>query len=258
MEKFVEIEKREKIAIVKITREEALNALNKQVLEEIEEAFSGLEKDDEVLAIILTGTGKSFVAGADIAFMQGLNAHEGREFGMFGQKVMSKIYDTPKPVIAAVNGFALGGGLELALACDIRIASEKALFGQPEVSLGITPGFGGTQRLVRQVGLGKAKELIFSGENIKADEAEKIGLVERVYPMDSFFEEAVSLAEKIAARAPIAIRLAKSAINNGVDVDVRTGIQIEADNFGLCFATQDQKDGMNAFLDKKKTEFKGK
>jgi enoyl-CoA hydratase len=186
------------------------------------------------------------------------NASEGKVFGELGAKVFRKIELLPKPVIAAVNGYALGGGCELALSCDIRIASEKARFGQPEVGLGITPGFSGTQRLPRVVGLGKAKELIYTGSAIKADEALKIGLVNNVVEQDQLLDTTLELAKKIASNAPLAISYAKEAINKGIETDIETGISIENNLFAMCFSTEDQKNGMKAFLNKEKTEFQGK
>ncbi|MBP7249132.1 MAG: enoyl-CoA hydratase/isomerase family protein, partial [Negativicutes bacterium] len=185
-------------------------------------------------------------------------AIEGRKWGMIGQRVFQKIEDLPQPVIAAVNGFALGGGCELAMACDIRYASDNAKFGQPEVSLGILPGFGGTQRLPRLIGKGRAKELLYTGNMISADEAYRIGLVNKVIPQNNLLEEVTALATKIAAIAPNAVQLTKSAVNRGMDMDLRSGIAYEAEAFGVSFATDDQTEGMKAFLEKRKAEFKGK
>lgn len=217
-----------------------------------------ISADRTIKALIITGAGeKAFVAGADIAYMENLNAIQGREFGALGQTVFSAIEDLPMPVIAAVNGFALGGGCELAMACDIRLASEKARFGQPEVSLGITPGFGGTQRLARLIGAGPAKELIYSGMNIDAHEAYRLGLVNHIYAADSLMEEARKLAQKIINNAPLAVSLCKASINKGLQTDINTAMAIEADVFGLCFSTRDQKEGMNAFINKRKADFTG-
>ena len=190
--------------------------------------------------------------------MAELNVIEGRNFGRAGQKVFREIEMSEKPTIAAVNGFALGGGLELALACDIRIASDKAVFGQPEVGLGITPGFSGTQRLAEVAGKAKAIEMILTAENIKADQALDFGIVNRVVPADDLMKEAEALAEKIASNAPLAVRWANSAIKRGLSVDIDSGISIEADLFGMCFSTRDQKEGMKAFLEGRKAEFEGK
>lgn len=247
----------EGIGILTINRPEALNALNTEVLEELGEAMLELDADPEVKVCIITGEGKSFVAGADIAEMVQMDSLEGREFGLMGNAVFSAIEELEKPVIAAINGFALGGGCELALACDIRLASEKAKLGQPEVGLGITPGFGGTQRLVRAIGPARAKELIFTGKMINANEAHAIGLVNHVYPVESLMEEAKKMAKQIANNAPLAVQFCKRAINEGSEMDLKHGLEMEANLFGLCFSTRDQKEGMEAFLDKRKVEFKG-
>ncbi len=258
MAKFILKEYVENVLIIKINNPGALNALNSEVLSEIGEAFDEASKDNNVNAIILTGEGKAFVAGADISEMSTLNAEQGKIFGEHGAGVFRKIETTPKAVIAAVNGFALGGGCELAMACDIRIASEKAKFGQPEVTLGITPGFSGTQRLSRLVGLGKAKELIFTGNIIGAKEAKEIGLVNEVVEPEKLMEIALEMAKKIASNAQIAVRYSKEAIDRGYQTDINSAIDIEANLFGLCFATEDQKEGMKAFLEKRKAEFKSK
>lgn len=258
MSDFILKEYVENVLIIKINNPSALNALNSKVLSEIGEAFDEASKDANVNAIILTGEGKAFVAGADIAEMSTLNAEQGKLFGEHGAGVFRKIETTPKAVIAAVNGFALGGGCELAMACDIRIASEKAKFGQPEVTLGITPGFSGTQRLSRLVGLGKAKELIFTGNIVGAKEAKEIGLVNEVVEPEKLMETALEMAKKIASNAQIAVRYSKEAIDRGYQTDINSAIDIEANLFGLCFATEDQKEGMKAFLEKRKAEFKNK
>lgn len=258
MAKFILKEYVENVLIVKINNPGALNALNSEVLSEIGEAFDEAAKDSNINAIILTGEGKAFVAGADIAEMSTLNAEQGKVFGEHGSRVFRKIETMPKAVIAAVNGFALGGGCELAMACDIRIASEKAKFGQPEVTLGITPGFSGTQRLSRLVGLGKAKELIFTGNIIGAKDAKEIGLVNEVVEPERLMEVALEMAKKIASNAQIAVRYSKEAIDRGYQTDINSAIDIESNLFGLCFATEDQKEGMKAFLEKRKAEFKTK
>ncbi len=255
---IIEIE--DGIATVTISREKVLNALNTATLLEMSTAFGELEENPDVKVIILTGAGRSFVAGADIAEMEPLNAIQGRKFGETGQKVFSQIENLSKPVIAAVNGFALGGGTELALSCDFIYASEKAKFGQPEVSLGVTPGFGGTQRLPRRVGMAMAKELNYSGKMIKADYAKEIGLVNKVVPPAELIDEARKIALKIASVAPIAVKLCKAVINRGMDVDINSALALEADAFALCFSTYDQKEGMAAFQDPDKTRtanFKG-
>ena len=252
------VEKKEGLGIISIDRQKALNSLNEEVLTELSAAVSALDTDAEVDVLIITGKGKAFVAGADIAAMSTMSHLEGRDWGRFALDVFRKIELADKPVIAAVNGYALGGGCELALSCDIRIASTKAVFGQPEVKLGITPGFGGTQRLARLVGTGKAKELIYTGEMIAAEEALKIGLANHVVEADELLEKATEMANKIRANSQLAVRFAKSAINRGFETDLETGMEIERDLFGLCFANEDQKEGMTAFLEKRKPEFKNK
>jgi enoyl-CoA hydratase len=256
--KTIKLSREERIAIVHFNRPEALNALNTEMLMELDGVMEELAKDAQVDVIILTGEGKAFVAGADIGEMSGLTAEEGRKFGVLGQQVFRKLELLEKPTIAAINGFALGGGCELAMSCDIRIASEKAKFGQPEVGLGITPGFSGTQRLTRLIGISKAKEWIFTGDVYAASEAEKVGLVNKVVPHEVLLEEALKISRKIVSKAQLAVRYAKIAMNRGIEVDIDTGVQIEADLFGLCFATHDQKEGMAAFLEKRKPNFQGK
>lgn len=246
------------IGYLTINRPKALNALNTNVLSELMTALKEIESDDNVKAVIVTGEGKAFVAGADISQMSKLNAVEGRAMMQAGHKVMNTIDQMPKPFIAAVNGFALGGGCELAMACDIRIASEKAKFGQPEVGLGIIPGFCGTQRLSRLVGKGMAKYLIYSAEMINANEAYRIGLVEKVVPGDTLMEEVEKLANTIASKAPIAIAQSKIAINNGYDMDLKSASQLEVEASTLCFGSEDQKEGMSAFLEKRSPEWKNK
>jgi enoyl-CoA hydratase len=212
-------------------------------------------EDRNIYCVIITGAGeKAFVAGADISEMKDMNVFEARNFGLLGSSVFRKIELLNIPVIAAVNGFALGGGCELALSCDIRIASDNAKFGQPEVTLGITPGFGGTQSLSRTVGIAKAKEMIYTGITIVSEEALRVGLVNRVVPLDKLMEEAFSMANKIAANAPIAVQLCKTAINRGIQTDIDTGLNFETEVFAECFASQDQKTAMEAFLGKKKVE----
>jgi enoyl-CoA hydratase len=251
-------ENQDGIAYITMNRPKALNALNQETLEELNQLVDALAKDSSVQVVILTGSGeKAFVAGADITQMQSMSAIEGRNFGKLGQAVFNKIENLPQPVIAAVNGFALGGGCELAMACDIRIASEKAKLGQPEVTLGITPGFAGTQRLPRLVGKGRAKQLLYTADTIDAQEAFRIGLVNEVAPAESLMAVARALALKIQSRAPVAVQLCKAAVNEGMDTDLETGTAYEAEVFGLCFATNDQKEGMAAFAEKRKAKFTG-
>ena len=247
--------KKDNVAILSINSPETLNALSSTILNELNDAIDEIIRDEEIYVLIITGEGRSFVAGADISEMHGLDADSARSFSEKGNQLFRKIELMEKPVIAAVNGFALGGGCELAISCDIRIASEKAKFGQPEVGLGITPGFGGTQRLSRLVGISKAKELIFSCEVINGLEAEKIGLVNRIVPPEELMCATLALANKIVSNGQIAIRYAKSAINKGIDTDLDTGISIEKSLFGLCFATTDQKEGMSAFIEKRQPNF---
>ena len=251
------VERQDGIGVIRINHPDALNALNTLVLSELGKAFDAFAADESVEVVVLTGEGRAFVAGADIAEMSAMTAKEGKAFGRLGADVFRKIEMMPQPVIAAVNGFALGGGCELAMACDIRIASSKAKFGQPEVGLGITPGFSGTQRLPRLVGLGKAKELIYTAAVIPADEACRIGLVNRVVEPGALMDEALALAAAIASKARLAVRYAKEAINRGIETDIETGIDMETSLFGLCFATHDQKEGMAAFLQKRKPDFTG-
>ena len=251
---FITYEVEGAVGILTINRPKALNALNSQVLEELDAALNAVDLD-VIRALILTGAGeKSFVAGADIGEMSSLTKAEGEAFGKKGNDVFRKMETFPIPVIAAINGFALGGGCEISMSCDIRICSENAVFGQPEVGLGITPGFGGTQRLARIVGVGKAKEMIYGGRNIKADEAYRIGLVNNVYPLEELMPAAKKLAATIAKNAPIAVRNCKKAINEGLQVDMDQAIVIEEKLFGDCFETYDQKEGMTAFLEKRKVE----
>lgn len=251
---FVTYRQNGMVGIVTIDRQQALNALNSEVLTEMEQAFDAIPLA-ETRCVVLTGAGeKAFVAGADIAEMCALDRAQGEAFGKKGNAVFRKIETFPAPVIAAVNGFALGGGCELALACDIRLASENAVFAQPEVSLGITPGFGGTQRLARIIGLGKAKELLYTTGRVKAPEALALGLVNAVYPLETLLEEAMKLAERIAANAPIAVRATKKAVNDGMQVDIDTALDIEAKLLGSCFGSKDQWNAMNAFVEKRKPE----
>jgi enoyl-CoA hydratase len=253
------LERENDLAILYINRPKYLNALNAQTLEEISRAVDEVAKDADIKVLIVTGAGdKSFVAGADINFMLPLTPAEGRYFSDMGEKVFRKLELLEKPVIAAINGFALGGGCELAMACDIRLAAENAVFGQPEVGLGIIPGFGGTQRLPRLVGEGRAKELTYTADNIKADEAYRIGLVNHVYPAAELMEQARKMARKITAKAPLAVGYAKFAIGKGMQVDIDTAMSIESDMFGMCCATEDKNEGLGAFVEKRKPQFRNR
>lgn len=252
MAEFVTYEQDGFVGVITINRPQALNALNSQVLEDLEETFKAVDLDT-TRTLILTGAGeKSFVAGADIGEMSSLTKAEGEAFGKKGNDIFRMIETFPIPVIAAVNGFALGGGCEIAMSCDIRICSDNAIFGQPEVGLGITPGFGGTQRLARIIGVGMAKQLIYTARNIKAEQAKAIGLVNDVYSQEELLEQAKKLASIISANAPIAVRNCKKAINDGLDASMDDAIVIEEKLFGDCFETEDQKAAMANFLEKDK------
>ncbi len=248
---FVKLERQGHVALITIDRPEALNALNSQVLTDLDQVLDQVEADEEIYVAVLTGAGRSFVAGADIAEMKDFTSSDGKRFGVHGGNVFLKLENLSKPVIAAVNGFALGGGCELSMACDIRLASEKAKFGQPEVGLGITPGFGGTQRLPRIVGISKAMELILTAKVIKADEAKAIGLVSEVYPAEELMDKAMELANAICANAQIAVQESKRCIRMGMQTDIATGSAFEAEAFGVCCGTADKDEGMGAFLEKR-------
>ena len=251
---FIKYEEEGMIAVLTINRPKALNALNSKVLDELDKTLDSIDLN-KIRCLIVTGEGeKSFVAGADIGEMSSLTKEQGKAFGKKGNDVFRKLETFPIPVIAAINGFALGGGCEISMSCDIRICSDNAVFGQPEVGLGITPGFGGTQRLARIVGPGMAKQMIYTGRNIKADEAYRIGLVNAVYPQSELLNEAKKMAETIARQAPIAVRNAKKAINDGLQVDMDKAIEIEEELFGNCFETEDQRAGMGNFLEKDKSK----
>ena len=251
---FITYEQEGFVGVITINRPKALNALNSEVLKELNATLDAVDLEN-TRALVLTGAGeKSFVAGADIGEMSTLTKAEGEAFGKIGNDVFRKLETFPIPVIAAINGFALGGGCEISMSCDIRICSENAVFGQPEVGLGITPGFGGTQRLARLIPVGKAKEIIYGATNVKAEEAYRIGLVNAVYPLEELMPAAKKLAGKIAKNAPIAVRACKKAINEGLDAVMDEAIVIEEKLFGSCFETEDQKEGMKAFLEKRKVE----
>jgi len=253
----INLEKRDGIAIARMSRPEKLNAMDAGVLDELEATVDGINRDPSIVSVILTGEGKAFVAGADISELAQLDGKFGYEKMRRGQRLMDKIESSPKVWIAAINGYALGGGLELALACDIRFASEKARMGQPEVNLGIIPGYGGTQRLVRNTGIGWAKYLILSGRMITASEALAIGLVQGVYPDEELMPKAEELAKEIASKGPLALAAAKRSIYNAVNMPMEEGLEEEARLFGELCETADSKEGLTAFLEKRKAEFKG-
>ena len=253
---FLKVEHNDGITVMKISAPKSLNALNSTILKEMDDFIGHLDKATRVL--IVTGDGeKSFVAGADISEMAHLDEAQGHDFGRLGAQVFRKIEVLPIPVIAAVNGFALGGGCELAMSCDIRIASSKAKFGQPEVGLGIIPGFSGTYRLPKLIGQGYAKEMIYTGKVVRAEEALRIGLVNAVYEPEELMDKAMEMAQMMLKNAPVAISLAKQSINEGYDLDADRAIGLENKLFGKCFATRDQKEGMDAFLNKRKAGFTG-
>ncbi|MDH4210866.1 MAG: enoyl-CoA hydratase-related protein [candidate division WOR-3 bacterium] len=249
---FIIAEKKDRIGFVKINRPDVYNAVNVEAIVELEHAVQTFNCDKDVLVVIITGEGKAFVSGSDISRLAQMESIEAREYSQIGQRVLSFIENMEKPVIAAVNGFALGSGCELAMACDIRIASEKAKFGQPEVKLGLIPGHAGTQRLARLVGSAKAKELIFTGEMIDAQEALRIGLVNKVVAPEALLDEATNLAAKIMEVGPTAVRFAKTVINRGVDANLTTATSYETEAFSILFSTEEAKEGMKAFLEKRK------
>ncbi len=248
----------EGIATLTFNRPKALNALNGNLLDELAAALDAIEADEQIRVLILTGAGeKAFVAGADISELATFDTLQGKLFARKGQRIISRLQELAIPVIAAVNGFALGGGSEMALACDFIYASENAMFGLPEITLGIIPGFGGTQRLPRLIGTNRAKEMIFTGKMVPAAEAERIGMVNRVLPQASLMEETRKVAQGMAAKGKVSLRAAKQAINNGINVDLLTGCQIEVDAFAICMASEDGKEGTRAFMEKRKPVFTG-
>ncbi len=257
--KNILIEKTDDIRVVKINRERALNALDKETIAELQEFFTNHWSDDSLHCVILTGAGeKAFVAGADITELAQLDVRSGNELSARGNYLMKTIQYFPKPVIAAINGFALGGGCEMAMACDIRLASEKAKLGQPEISLGIIPGFGGTQRLPRLVGRGKAMQLILTGGMINAQEAHRIGLVDEIYPPEQLMDKAMEMAKLICSKGPVAVALAKECVNRGLDVSLPIGCDFEKANFAQVCGTDDKTEGCKAFLEKRPAKFTGK
>ena len=249
---FVELTKKDNIAVITMNRPEALNALSKAVFADLEAVLDDVENDDDVYVVVITGAGRAFIAGADIGEMAPMNVAEGLAFSELGNRLLMRVDMMEKPTIAAVNGFALGGGCEMALACDIRIASEKAKFGQPEVGLGIIPGFGGTQRMARIIGTGAAMELIYTADTIDAQKAKEIGMVNYVVPAEELMNKTMEMAHKICKNAQKAIRVSKMAIRRGIDCDISTAVTYEALAFATCFGTEDQKEGMQAFLEKRK------
>ena len=252
------LEIKDGIAILKINRPKALNALNSETLDELKHAGDTINANKGVWVVVITGEGdKAFIAGADILEMKDMNAIEGMAFSQRGHEAFAAFENMNKPVIAAVNGFALGGGFEVALACDIIYASDKAKVGFPETTLGIFPGFGGTQRAAKLCGLAKAKELIFTGRMIGAAEAYEMGLINKVVPHEELWKEVMALAEKIRSNGPVSMGLAKECINKSLFLDMDSALMLEAKDFGLCFGTKDQKEGMTAFVEKRKATFKG-
>ena len=252
-------EKADGIARVTLNRPEALNALNSTVYTELYDVFESIEHDESVRVVVLTGSGeKAFAAGSDVVEMQHMNSLDIQKFVATIRKASDRIYTLTKPTIAAIHGYALGGGCELSMCCDLRICSEKARFGQPEINLGLIPGACGTQRLARLIGVAKAKELIYLGDMIKADEAFRLGLVNKVVPPEKLMDEAMEWAAKLASKSSPVLAMAKMAINTGIDTDITSGLNIEARCVALCFATEDQKEGMTAFLEKREAEFKNK
>lgn len=256
--KNIIIEKKEGIGTIKINRSKVLNALNKETIQEISKAVDELDQDKKIKVAILTGEGKAFIAGADISQMKDMTTLEAKEFSELGHKTLLKIENSRLPFIAAINGYALGGGCETLMACDICIASKSAKLGQPEINLGIHPGFGGTQRLPRLVGRMKAKELLLTGRTIDADEACRIGLVNMVVEDDKLMETTEKIAGEIAGKSPIQTHFIKSLVNKGTDIDLHSACSLEISYFSASFSTEDQKEGMSAFLEKKKPTFKGK
>ncbi len=253
--KYILVEKQDRIGLVKINRPEVYNAVNVEAILELESAVRDFNEDRDVLVVIITGEGKSFVSGSDISRLVEMDSLKAREYSHIGQRALDYVENMEKPVIAAVNGFALGSGCELAMACDIRIASEKAKFGQPEVKLGLIPGHAGTQRLARLVGVAKAKELIFTGEMIDAQEALRIGLVNAVVAPEALMEQATNLAKKIMEVSPTAVRIAKTVINRGIDANLKTASSYEKEAFSILFSTGEAKEGMVAFLEKRKPDW---
>ena len=256
---FVELEQQGHVGLITINRPEVLNALNIQVLRELDDVLDTVESTEDLYVLVITGAGRAFVAGADIGEMAHFSASDAKTFSRRGNSVLLRMTRFPRPIIAAVNGYALGGGCELAMSCDFRIGSDKAKFGMPEVGLGITPGFGGTQRLQRIVGMSTAMELVLTSRTIDAQEALHIGLINHLYPAEEMLDRALELAALIASKPQVAVRQAKQAIRIGKQIDMSSAIAFESEAFGLCFSTEDQKDSMQAFLNKEKlTKYKNR
>jgi len=257
--KFIIYEKSEGVATITLNRPETLNAFSKEVIEEVLQAVEDVKKDENVRVVVLTGAGeKAFSAGADIKAMKGVNALKARELSLMGEKLCVAFENLEKPVIAAINGYALGGGLEVAMACDLRIASENARMGQTEINIGLIPGWGGTQRLTRLVGVGKAKELVYTGKMIDAKTAEQLGIVNMVVPADKFRETVRQFALELASKAPVALKVAKALINKGSEISLDAALALEREGFGVVASTEDLQEGVSAFAEKRKPTFKGK
>jgi enoyl-CoA hydratase len=257
--KHIIYEKSEEIATITLNRPEALNAFNKEVTDEVLQAVEDIKADENVRVVVLTGASeKAFSAGADIKAMKGMNALKARELSLMGEKLCNAFENLEKPVIAALNGYALGGGLEVAMACDLRIASENARMGQTEINIGLIPGWGGTQRLTRLIGRTKAKELVFTGKMIDAKTAEQLGIVNVVVPVDRFKETVRQFAAELASKAPVALKVAKAVINKGADMSLDAAIALEREGFGVAASTEDLQEGVSAFIEKRKPAFKGK
>jgi len=257
--KFIIYEKSEGVATITLNRPEALNAFSKEVVDEVLQAVEDVRNDENVRVVVLTGAGeKAFSAGADIKAMKGMNALKARELSLMGEKLCLAFENLEKPVIAAINGYALGGGLETAMSCDIRIASENARVGQTEINIGLIPGWGGTQRLTRLVGVGKAKELVYTGKIVDAKTAEQLGIVNMVVPADKFREAVRQFALDLASKAPVALKVAKALINKGAEISLDAALALEREGFGVVASTEDLQEGVSAFTEKRKPTFKGK
>jgi enoyl-CoA hydratase len=252
---YIDLKKADGVALVTINRPEALNAMDVALLAELREVIDRVESDDEVRVLVITGAGKAFVAGANIAHMRGLSPEEAKAWSELGQSTVGRLENMKKPVIAAINGYALGGGTELALACDIRVASDKAVFGQPEVKLGMIAGFGGTQRLPRLVGSGRATEMLLTGDHYSAEAAYQMGLVNEIVPADELLDFCLDLAKRIAARGPRAVRLSKQAVNQGRDLELETALRLETELYSAVFSTDEPREGCGAFLEKREPKW---